>query len=145
MTVEEFLAFTETRPDEERWELIEGRPVLQASPTKSHQIIANNIVRLAVVLEAQTKRATWVPLHGVGTIVPVSPNSLPQPDVMVLENALAGDDFSNFTDDALVLFEVISRSNTGADQAWRRRVYASIPNCQHYVTVASTAGRGRAL
>ena len=25
-TIEEFLAFTDTRADEERWELIEGRP-----------------------------------------------------------------------------------------------------------------------
>ena len=36
----------------------------------------------------------------------------------------------------MVLFEVLSRSNTKADQAWRRRVYASVPNCQHYVTVS---------
>ncbi len=107
---------------------------MQASPTKSHQIIANNIGGLLWFWK-RDNRATWVPLQGVGTIVPVSPNSLPQPDVMVLQNALAGDDFSNFTDDALVLFEVISRSNTKRDQAWRRRVYASIPNCQHYVTV----------
>jgi Uma2 family endonuclease len=35
-----------------------------------------------------------------------------------------------------VLFEVLSRSNTKADQAWRRKVYASVPNCQHYVTVS---------
>lgn len=40
------------------------------------------------------------------------------------------------TDDALVIFEVLSRSNTKADQAWRRKVYASVPNCQHYVTVS---------
>lgn len=53
----------------------------------------------------------------------------------MLQSALAGDDFSNFTSDALVLFEVISRSDTARDQAWRRRVYASVPNCQHYVTV----------
>ena len=33
MTVEDFLAFTRSRPDEERWELIEGRPVMQASPS----------------------------------------------------------------------------------------------------------------
>jgi hypothetical protein len=43
------------------------------------------------------------------------------------------------TDDALVLFEVLSRSNTKADQAWRRKVYASVPNCQHYVTVSLKA------
>jgi hypothetical protein len=28
MTVEEFYAFTDTRPDEEKWELIDGEPVL---------------------------------------------------------------------------------------------------------------------
>ena len=43
------------------------------------------------------------------------------------------------TEDALVLFEVLSRSNTKADQAWRRKVYASVPNCQHYVTVSLKA------
>jgi Uma2 family endonuclease len=43
---------------------------------------------------------------------------------------------SAISDDALVLFEVLSKSNSKADQAWRRRVYASVPNCQHYVTVA---------
>ena len=31
MTIEEFLAFTDTRPEEERWELIEGVPVLNPS------------------------------------------------------------------------------------------------------------------
>jgi hypothetical protein len=43
------------------------------------------------------------------------------------------------TDDALVLFEVLSRSNTRVDQAWRRRVYACVPNCQHYVTASVKA------
>jgi hypothetical protein len=41
--------------------------------------------------------------------------------------------------DALVLFEVLSPINRRADQAWRRKVYASIPNCQHYVTVSLKA------
>ena len=33
MTVEEFYAFTDTRPDEEKWELIDGEPILNASPS----------------------------------------------------------------------------------------------------------------
>ena len=41
--------------------------------------------------------------------------------------------------DALALFEVLSLSDTRADQAWRRRVYASVPNCQHYGTVSLEA------
>ena len=43
MTIEEFLAFTETRPEEERWELIEGVPVLNPSPIDYHQIVVTNI------------------------------------------------------------------------------------------------------
>ena len=88
MTVEEFLAFTETRPAEECWELIEGRPVLQASPTKPHQIIATNIGGLLWFCKDADLHATWVPLQGVGTIVPISRNSLPQPDFMVLATRL---------------------------------------------------------
>ena len=72
-------------------------------------------------------------MPGFGTRVPISPRSLPQPDVFVKEDAMTG---SPVTDDALVLFEVLSRSNTKADQAWRRKVYASVPNCRHYVTVS---------
>ena len=28
------------------------------------------------------------------------------------------------------------RSISAADRAWRKKVYTSIPNCRHYVTVA---------
>ena len=72
-------------------------------------------------------------MPGISTRVPTSPRSLPQPDVSVLEGAPKG---VAITDDALVLFEVLAKSNPKADQAWRRRVYASVPNCQHYVTVS---------
>ena len=34
MTVEEFYAFTDTRPDDEKWELIDGEPILNASPVR---------------------------------------------------------------------------------------------------------------
>ena len=77
--------------------------------------------------------ASWQPMLGVGTRVPVSPRSLPQPDVFVKEGVSTD---QAVTDDALVIFEVLSKSNTKADQAWRRKVYASVPNCRHYVTVS---------
>ncbi len=132
MTIEEFLVFTETCPDGEKWELIEGEPVLNASPTDFHQIVVLNI---GAFLKAERRRlkASWIPLLGIGTRVPASPNSLPQPDVFVMEQLPKG---SPVTSDAVVMFEVLSKSNTKADQAWRRRVYASVPNCQHYVTVS---------
>ena len=55
---------------------------------------------------------------------------------MVKEHPLTG---TRASDDALVLFEVLSPSNDKADQNWRRKVYASVPNCQHYVTVSLNA------
>jgi Uma2 family endonuclease len=135
LTIEEFLAFTDTRPDGERWELIEGVAILNPSPVDYHQIVVTNIATY-LMAHKQSSGVTWLPMIGVGTRVPISPNSLPQPDVFVKEGAATG---SPVTDDAVVLFEVLSRSNTKADQAWRRKVYASVPNCQHYITVSLKA------
>jgi Uma2 family endonuclease len=135
LTIKEFLAFTATRPDGERWELIEGAAVLNPSPVGVHQLVCMNIGTY-LMMHKRKVGAPWIPLLGIGTRVPISPNSLPQPDVFV-QDGPAGD--TPVTDDALIIFEVLSRSNTKADQAWRRRVYASVPNCQHYVTVSLKA------
>jgi Uma2 family endonuclease len=132
LTIEEFLAFTDTRPDGERWELIEGVAVMNPSPVDYHQMVVANIVTY-LMNQKQRTGANWLPMPGLGTRVPISPRSLPQPDVFVKEDPMTG---SPVTDDAFVLFEVLSRSNTRADQAWRRKVYASVPNCRHYVTVS---------
>jgi Uma2 family endonuclease len=80
--------------------------------------------------------ASWFPLIGTGTKVPASAKSLPVPDVMVKEHSLTGTPAS---DDVLVLLEVLSPSNGKADLDWRRKVYSSVPNCRHYVTVSLRA------
>jgi Uma2 family endonuclease len=133
MTIEEFLAFTDQRPDGERWELIEGVAIMNASPTQWHQVIATNLTHCLMSIKI-ARGATWVPMIGVGTRVLISPNSLPWPDVYVQEGEPQD---SSQTDDALVIFEILSRSNAKADRAWRKRVYASVPNCQHYVTIST--------
>jgi Uma2 family endonuclease len=137
MTIEEFLGFTGTRPDKERWELIEGVPVLNASPVDYHQVVVANLTTF-LMNEKRRLAAPWLPMPGIGTRVPISQNSLPQPDVFVMAGPLTG---LPETSDAIVIFEVLSRSNTKADQAWRRRVYASVPRCQHYVAVSMKAAK----
>ena len=141
LTIEQFLAFTRSRPDEERWELIEGVPVMNPSPVRMHQMMAMNIGTL-LIAEKERQGASWLPMLGVGTRVPVSPNSLPQPDVYVQEAGEADD--SPVTDDAIVIFEVLSKSNRKADREWRQRVYSSVPNCQHFVTVSMKSVRATA-
>jgi Uma2 family endonuclease len=135
MTIEEFLGFYDSRPDGEKWELIEGKACMSPSPTDWHQIICGNVLQVLLSFK-QAEHANWIPMIGIGTKVPISPNSLPQPDVFVKEGAVTG---SHVTDDALVVFEVLSPSNTKSNQAWRRRVYASVPNCRHYVTISATS------
>ena len=135
MSIESFLAFTDACPPGELWELIEGVPVLSPSPVQIHQLIAGNIVGF-LLRHKERAGASWIALLGVGTRVPVSPDSLPRPDVYV--QAAAAED-SAVTDDALVIFEVLSRSNKKRDRDWRHKVYSSVPNCQHYVTVSTTS------
>jgi Uma2 family endonuclease len=134
MTIEEYLAFTADRPDEERWELIEGVPVLNASPTNYHQMICGNVVR-ALLNRADDSGAVWYPLMGTGMRVPASPDSLPQPDVQVLAAAPSGP-ATSVASDALVIFEVLSKSDRASIQDWKRRAYSSIPSCRHVVTIA---------
>ena len=132
MTIEKFLAFYDAQPDGEKWELIEGEPVLSPTPTDFHQIVVGNIVHFLGAHKRKTG-ASWFAMPGISTRVPVSPRGLPQPDIFVLEGTPSG---AAVTSDALLMFEILSRNNTKADQAWRRQVYASVPNCQHYVTVS---------
>jgi hypothetical protein len=50
MTVEDFLAFTDSRPDDAKWERIDGEPVLNATPSFLHQQIAGNVHSRLLVL-----------------------------------------------------------------------------------------------
>lgn len=135
MTIDEFLAFYEERADGERWELIEGVARMSPSPTELRQMIATNLTRW--LLQEKVRLGTsWIALLGVGTRVPISPDSLPQPDVFVKSGPVSS---IPTTDNALVLFEILSKSNTIRDQAWRRKVYASVVGCEHYVTFSQTA------
>lgn len=76
----------------------------------------------------------WYPLLGVGTRSPISARSLPQPDFMV-KGKPATD--SQISEEALAIVEVLSESNTEVDRFWRWKVYASVRDCQHYVTVSA--------
>jgi Uma2 family endonuclease len=136
MTIEEFLAFTDTRPQEEQWELIEGVAALNPRPTELHQLVKANVAVHLLHHRRSRTNVRWLPLFGVCIRVPASPHSAPTPDVFVKEGPATGSPVSS---DALAIFEMLGPFNTEADQAWRRKVYASVPNCRHYVTVSLKA------
>ena len=137
MTVEEFYAFTDTRPDEEKWELIDGEPILNAAPSQMHQWIVRNVV-LALGFRERELKAPWAVLPELG--VRVSKIDRPEPDVLVIpSDHRSVDPRERDISNVIVAFEVLSPSTEGRDLRWKRRAYTSLPSLTHYVVIAQDA------
>jgi Uma2 family endonuclease len=134
MTVEEFYAFTDTRPDDEKWELIDGEPILNASPGPLHQWIVKNLV-VALGVREREPGVDWAILPGLG--VRVSDVKRPEPDVLVIPRAGRSiDPLGRDRSDVIVAFEVLSPSTKDRDLRWKRTAYTSLPSLTHYVVIA---------
>jgi Uma2 family endonuclease len=136
MTVDEFYAFTDARPDEEKWELIDGEPILNASPSKLHQRILKNLT-LALGHIEQQAGAQWEVLPGLGVLV--SDTKRPEPDLLIVPNFPSVDLTRRDSDDVIVAFEILSPSTSDRDLRWKRAAYTSLPSLTHYVIVAQDA------
>jgi len=136
MTVEEFYAFTDTRPDEEKWELIDGEPILNAAPSDMHQWIVRNVV-VALANRERELKAPWAVLPGLG--VRVSEKDRPEPDVLVIPSEHRRPDRRRDRDDVIVAFEVLSPSTEGRDLRWKRTAYTSLRSLTHYIAIAQDA------
>jgi Uma2 family endonuclease len=136
MTVEEYFAFTNGRPDNEKWELIDGEPILNASPSKSHQTIFWN---LAVEIGGiQRRQSEWEGSPGIG--VRVSDTSLPEPDLFIVPaGATKRDPHGRETDDVFAIFEILSPSTLDRDLRWKRTAYTGLSSLRYYVVIAQDA------
>src|SRR5262245_63412545 len=90
MDVDEFMALLETRPDNERWELIEGVAVMMASPSYAHQRIASNFCALLNNAFGE-RRVDLFAYQRAGVRNPGLRNFQPEPGVVVVAG-IAGDD-----------------------------------------------------
>jgi Uma2 family endonuclease len=131
MNVHQYLAFNATRPDKEKWELINGELFLNASPVSLHQWIAGNIIRH---LYAPLRNAghSYVAMIGIG--VQIAELSAVEPDVMIRPRTNA---HKNICDDIVVAFEVLSPSTRLHDLDFKREAYPSLASLTHYVVVSA--------
>src|SRR5215470_18652140 len=137
MTVDEFYEFTDRRPDEEKWELIDGEPILNAAPSRLHQWIVKNVL-FALTLRERELSATWEVLPGLG--VRVSETNRPEPDIIIFPRTGASLDLQGRDrSDPLVAFEVLSPSTEDRDLRWKRAAYTSLASLTHYVVIAQDA------
>src|SRR5581483_6794265 len=118
-SVEEFFALLESRPEEERRQLLDGVAMMVPPPTRVHQ---QNSANLAFELNAHFRAngLEFSALQEVGLIVPEAELFRPQADVAVFD-AMA--DYSSYADTFYLVAEVLSDSNTDKDIAVKRQRY----------------------
>jgi Uma2 family endonuclease len=87
LTMEQFHAFRDERPKEEKWELIDGVPMMMPPPTLVHQRIAANLDRL---LNAYLERSKpeWRSDREVGVLLKGDEKYNPEPDVTVIDTTV---------------------------------------------------------
>lgn len=84
LTMGQFHAFRDERPKEEKWELIDGVPMMMPPPTLVHQRIAMNLsFLLKVRLEAAKPK--WMVSQESGLLIPGDDKYNPEPDVIVID------------------------------------------------------------
>jgi Uma2 family endonuclease len=133
-TVDRFRSWIEARPDEERWELIDGAAILMTPPTLAHQRIASNLERLLNdALEAHDPSRLAFQRAGL-ELRPEVENYQPEPDVAVVDAEFAPG--QRYSDRFYLAAEVISASDNRKeredDTVWaekKRGIYRDHPSC----------------
>ena len=131
MDVDEFMAFMETRPKEEHWDLIEGVAVMMSPASQVHQRVALN---LGMLLDGAitARRLKLVAYLDLGVRNPGVRNFQPRPDVVVLPGVARRDLYS---ERFLLAAEVLSPSNTRKEIDLKLRRYCEAPDNLYSVVI----------
>jgi Uma2 family endonuclease len=131
MDVDEFMAFLETRPHGEHWELIEGVAVMMAPPSYAHQRIVSNFCALLNSAFA-AQRLDLFAYFDAGVRSAGVRNFQPQPDVVVVPG-VAGYDL--YSERFQLVAEVLSPSNTRTEIGLKLRRYREAPDNLYAVVI----------
>jgi Uma2 family endonuclease len=132
LSIEAFRAWSETRPDEERWELIDGVPMMMTPPTKAHQRIASNLERLLndALLRSAPERAAYQRVGlNLGAVVE---HYDPEPDVVVIDVEEGSDE--RYADRFYLIAEVVSASDRPKIEG-KREIYKLHAACNCVLTI----------
>jgi Uma2 family endonuclease len=128
MSVEAFLAFCESLPQTQRWELIEGVPVMMTGGTAAHSLIISNLVG---VLDPPARRRGCRAMTSF--LAWISDRNAFEPDVTVQCGPVAAQ--SQYTTDPVVVIEVLSRSSMRRDRVLKFEGYRQVASVQQIVLV----------
>jgi Uma2 family endonuclease len=123
MDVDEFMAFMETRPKGEHWDLIEGVAVMMSPATDVHQRVAYNFCNL-LDRAITSQRLKLVACLDVGVRSPGVQNFQPRPDVSVIPGPAR---VNLYSERFQLAAEVLSPSNTRREIDLKLRRYCEAP------------------
>jgi Uma2 family endonuclease len=133
MSAAEFRAFQRDRPDQERWELIAGVPMMMIPPTLAHNRIAGTLEGLlndALARHDPSRSAIQRPGFELD-----AGDYRPEPDVAVIDAEFEVG--QRFVTRAYLLAEIVSRTDAipvpGSDKLWidvKREIYLAHDRCE---------------
>ncbi|MCC6775541.1 MAG: Uma2 family endonuclease [Hyphomicrobiales bacterium] len=134
LSIELFRAFYATRPEEERWQLIDGAAVMMTPPTKAHQRIASNLERLLNdALERHQPVLAAYQRLGVD-LAPAVEDYDPEPDVLVIDADTGEPSQERYVERFYLAAEVVSSS----DRIWverKREIYKLHESCKYVLSI----------
>ena len=139
MSPQEFRAFQDGRPDEERWELYDGVPVMMSPALLTHNRIASNLERLlndALASHDPSRLAQQRP----GLELAGSGDYRPEPDLAVMDSDYQPD--QRYLTRAYLLAEIASTTDRDSVPGRReakldakRRIYRAHDACEAILSV----------
>jgi Uma2 family endonuclease len=130
-TADRFLEFYMSRPDEERWQLVDGLPAMMVPPSFVHQRIVGNLEELLRKRLAESGSEHFA-YGNVGLRIPGVEDFHPQPDVVV---CAADADYGYYADRFFLVAEVVSPSNTAEMIGRKLELYQRHPDNLYCVTI----------
>jgi Uma2 family endonuclease len=134
MKVPEFLAWTETQPEENRYELVDGEVVAMTRDTVRYNRTRAAVWRAFDDAVRATRLPCLVLVDGVGVVI--NEQTLRIPDVVVQCGA-EPDPNAMVLDSPLIVVEVISPSSEREDTDAKLIEYFSVVSIHHYLIVFS--------
>jgi Uma2 family endonuclease len=132
LTVDEFIGFVDQRgKGGERWELLDGTPVMMVGGTVGHSLVTSNVFRAL----ADMARRRGCQTHSNDLLVssPADQNFAAAPDVFVRCGPIAR--HLRKVDDPVLIVEVLSPSTMADDRGYKFTRYITIPSLQQILFV----------
>jgi Uma2 family endonuclease len=130
MNVDEFMAFLETRPEGEHWDLIGGIAVMMSPAGMVHQQVASNF-RDLLNAAFRDKDLDLYAFADIGVRIPGVLDFQPEPDVTVVP----GMRDAYFAEQFLLAAEVLSPSKTRKLIDMKLRMYCKAPDNLYAVAI----------